>query len=242
VRINPANRGSAGPTPREFGVFPGDNTGGYTGNFLATPNEVRPYRARVDNVLPNVFADADDDTSFCNKACHLAKISNNLVKDKMIKRDGTTGNYLLAPGNKKLYLINAGEYANDNISTFFTNPHVHPNGDIITTADMLTWITAQGGNSGPSSYRYPVPGGTSNPATFSNATSSLPFFPDVTDGVRDFTNGYQSLGPIRYRYTCSSCHNPHGSPDTTNNGNNGDSWPDLRFKRMNPNTLCLQCH
>ena len=244
VRINPANRGSAGPTPREFGVFPTDNTGSYTGSFAASPNEVRPYRARVDNVAPNIFADADDENSFCNKACHVAKTSNNFVKDKMIKRDGVTGNYLLSPGNKKTYLINGGEYTNDNISTFFSNPHVHPNGDIITTDNMVRDYANLIGLTGPNYYQYPLPGGTANPGAYTvtqNGASPLPFSPDYVDGTRDFTNAWNNLGvAIKYRYTCSTCHNPHGT--TEPNTSAGEGYPDLRLRKMNPNTLCNRCH
>jgi predicted CxxxxCH...CXXCH cytochrome family protein len=251
VRINPANRGSAGATPMEFGVFPADNTGGYVGQFAASPNEVRPYRARVDNTLPNVFADADDENAFCNKACHLAKVSANFVKDKPIKRDGTTGNYLLTPANKKIYLINGGEYTNDNIANFFTNPHQHPDGEVIDTDNMVRDYANLIGLSGPTFYKYPGTG-NANPAAFTSAVNaanaasgtSLPLFPDFNgDGNRDFTNAWNNLGArIVYRYTCSTCHNPHGTTDTTGNTSGGDSYPDIRLKKSNPNALCSQCH
>ncbi len=152
---------AAGNAVIRFNVFPDDNTGGY-----GTPvNPLVRYRARVDNVAPNVYADADDANSYCNKACHLAATDS----------------------------------------------------------------------------RYPTLA-DANPAAFDNPASPLPFFPDFADGSRDFTNGYLGQGPIRYRFTCSTCHDPHGSPYTSSNGSGGDAWPDLRMKRQNPPDLCTACH
>ena len=244
VRINPANRGSAGATPLEFGVFPGDNSGLYTGSFGATGSETRPYRARVDNVSPNVFADADDENAFCNKACHAAKILPAQSKDKAIRRDGTTGNYSLAPGNKKVYQINGAEYTIDNV-TSLQYSHGHINDEIISTDNMVKDYAALIGLTGPSYYHYPNLGGAL-PGAYTvtqNASSPLPFFPDFGDGTRDFTNAWNNLfATIKYRFTCSTCHNPHGTTDTSGNLPNGNSYPDLREKRTNPPALCRECH
>ena len=61
---------------------------------------------------------------------------------------------------------------------------------------------------------------------------------------RDFTNGYLNRGRIVYRYTCSTCHNPHGTSEpNTNRGSEG--YPDLRHRRINPSGstyLCVACH
>jgi hypothetical protein len=245
VRENPGNRGSAPGSPTRFGVYPSDNTGSYTGSFFTFSNQNQPYRSRpywADNTQP-YLPEADDDQAYCNKACHIAKFSNNDVKDKMIKRDGTTGNYIITPGNRKIYLINGGEYTVDNISTFFSRPHVHTNGDIITTDDMVEWLKAFGGLN--VAYKYPG-AADSNPGNFNIAASSLPFRPDYQDGVRDFMNGYLNLGPIRYRFTCSTCHDPHGT--TLQNQSSSDpGYPDLRLMKSSPNTnnrnpLCNECH
>ena len=235
VRINPANRGSAGVTPMEFGVYPTDNTGSYWGQFAASLNEVRPYRARVDNTLPNVFADADDENAFCNKACHLAKISASQVKDRIVKRDDATGNYFLSPTNRKIWIVDGVEYTIDNNSNMIKH---HIDREIITTDNMVDWFKAYGGLN--TYYRYPGTG-DSNPVGFNNATSPLPFFPDFGDGIRDFTNGYQGQGLIRYRFTCSTCHNPHGTLEP-NVGTASEGYPDLRLRKTNPNALCNQCH
>jgi hypothetical protein len=243
VRINPANRGSAGGAPMEFGVYPNDNSGSYTGSFGATGSENRPYRARIDNTAPNVFADADDDNAFCNKACHAAKILSGYAKDKVIKRDATTGDYLLTSGNRKIYVINGGEYTIDNVADLQYS-HVHPNAEIISTDNMVKDYAARIGLTGPSYYHYPTLGGAL-PGSYTlaqNASSPLPFFPDFGDGVRDFTNTWNGLGATKYRYTCSTCHNPHGTTDTAQNFSGGDSYPDLRLKKRNPNALCQQCH
>jgi len=240
VRENPANRGSAPGTPTRFGVFPGDTTGSYTGSFIAFPNENRPYRARVDNTAPDVSADADDELGFCNKACHLAKIAGSLSKDKILKRDATTGLYTLTTTNLKIYTINGQDYTKDNVANF-SGFHVHVSNGIISTDDMVTWFAdpSRGNLSGPNRYKYPGTG-TSDPAAFNNVTSPLPFFPDVPDGVRDFPIGYLNQGWIKYRFTCSTCHDPHG---TTSQNFPGNSWyPDLRLPKTNPSTLCLQCH
>ena len=239
VRGNPANRGSAPETPTRFGVYPADNTGSYTGRFIASPNENRPYRARIDNASPNVFADADDEIGFCNKACHVAKVVGSQSKDKIIKRDGATGLYTLTPTKLKIYTVNGLDYTKDNVLNF-PGFHGHVAGDIISTDNMVDWYAAVVGLSGPSRYRYPG-SGTSDPATFSSAASPLPFFPDFPDGVRDFTNGYMNNGPIKYRFTCSTCHSPHGTtlpntPATTL------GYPDLRLPRTGSGYLCAQCH
>lgn len=227
----------------EFGVYPNDNSGSYTGSFGATGSENRPYRARIDNTAPNVFADADDDNAFCNKACHAAKTSSGFAKDKVIKRDATTGDYLLTSGNRKIYVINGGEYTIDNVADLQYS-HVHPNAEIISTDNMVKDYAARIGLTGPSYYHYPTLGGAL-PGSYTlvqNASSPLPFFPDFGDGVRDFTNTWNGLGATKYRYTCSTCHNPHGTTDTAQNFSSGDSYPDLRLKKRNPNALCQQCH
>jgi predicted CxxxxCH...CXXCH cytochrome family protein len=233
VRTNPANRLGAGGTIRRFGVFPTDNTGSY-----GTPlNQNIWYRARVDNVAPNVFADAADENNFCNKACHMAGTVPSWSKEKLLKRDGTTGLYQLS-GQKKTFLIEGAEYTIDNTSV---RMHGHVNNEIITTDDMVAWYATATGSTGPSKYKYPG-SGNANPATFNNLSSPLPFFPDYGDGSRDFTNGYLGQGLVRYRFTCSTCHNPHGSTYTSSNAIGGEAYPDLRLKRTNPNDLCNACH
>jgi predicted CxxxxCH...CXXCH cytochrome family protein len=237
VRENPVNRRTAGPTPMRFGVFPSDNLN--LGVYGTAQNV--PYRARVDYTLPNVFADADDDHVFCNAACHDVTASRR--KDKVIRRDDNiTGNYTTtgAPSFKKIYIVNGVQYTNDNTQTWM---HGHVNDEIITTDNMVIYYKNLIGLTGPSYYRYPrFPSGPSdaNPATFNNLSSPIPFFPDFVDGSRDFTNGYLGLGPIRYRFTCSTCHNPHGTTLANTSGSNG--YPDLRLRRMNPADLCNECH
>jgi len=245
VRENPANRGSAAGTPTRFGVFPGDTTGSYTGTFIAFPNENRPYRARVDNTAPDIHADADDELGFCNKACHLAKISGSLSKDKIIKRDGSDGLYILSRATNndfvKTYTINGQDYTKDNVMNY-PGFHGHASNGIVSTDDMVTWFAdpSRGNLSGPSRYKYPGTG-TSNPAAFNNVTSPLPFFPDVPDGVRDFPNGYLNQGWIKYRFTCSTCHNPHGTT-LPNTAISILGYPDLRLPRTGPGYLCGECH
>jgi hypothetical protein len=106
---------------------------------------------------------------------------------------------------------------------------------------MVAWYRIAAGRTGSPVYKYP---GTANadPAGFNNLASPLPFFPDFADGVRDFDNGYLDRGAIRYRFTCSTCHDPHGSPYTATNGIGGYSYPDLRLKRQSPADLCVACH
>jgi predicted CxxxxCH...CXXCH cytochrome family protein len=233
VRTGPANRSAAGATVMRFNVFPNDNTGSY-----GTPvNQNIWYRARVDNVSPNAFADAADENNFCNKACHIARLDASFSKERYIKRDGTTGLYQLT-GLKKTYITEGIERTNDNISV---RNHGHVNNEIISTDDMVTWFASLTGKTGPGHFRYPG-SGNANPATYNNLTSPLPFFPDYADGSRDFTNGYLNQGLIRYRFTCSTCHNPHGTPYSTQNTIGGEAYPDLRMKRLNPNELCVACH
>lgn len=235
----------------KFGVFPTDNlSGGGYGTAQSAP-----YRARVDNnaATGNVFADADDDTMFCNIACHLARTNQRYAKDKKIKRDATTGLYLPAGSgiaSKKVYLIQGPdasptEYTNDNIA-FPNDKHVHPNGEIISTNDMVNWWKALIDLSGPSFYKYPGTG-NANPDTYDSAANlaaaqggNLWLFPDAVDGARDFPNGYNGFGRIRYRYSCSTCHNPHGNNLPNTPGANG--YPDLRLLRNSPATLCDSCH
>ncbi len=230
VRENPDNRRSRPVGPFRFGVFPNDNTGSYG---AAVPNQSVNYRSRVDNN----YADADDENRYCSVACHIARLDATYSKEMIVRRDGITGNYLLAPDNNKVYLVNGEEYTRN---TRTSTQHVHPNGEIITTDDMVDYYKMATGLSGPSRYKYP---GTSdaNPAAFNNAASPLPFFPDLVDGSRDFTNAYNDTGlRIKYRFTCSTCHNPHGTP--LSNVLVGEGYPDLRESKKNPDILCLECH
>ncbi len=229
VRPNPVNRASATALPQRFGVFPADNTGG-NGPPL---NQNIPYRSRVDlNV-----ADASDASNYCNKACHIARFDPSWSKERYRKRDDNTALYLLA-GTKIISIINGKEYTRDNVST---RSHAHNNNDIITTDDMVAWYAQVTGSTGPSHYKYP--GRTdANPRFFNTALSPLPFNPDFPDGSRDFGNGYSNLGPIKYRFTCVTCHDPHGSAYRSWNSPGGDAYPDLRLKKNNPSALCGQCH
>jgi hypothetical protein len=242
VRNNPINRMAAGGTIVRFGVFPADNTGSY-----GTPaNQDLWYRARIDNnyATGNVFADAADENNFCNRACHAAATIPSWGKDRIIKRDGATGLYLYTGANQKIFITNNGasfapvEYTRDNTTS---RMHGHVNNEIISTDDMVADYATRAGITGPSMYHYPG-SGNANPATFNNLTSPLPFFPDFVDGSRDFTNGYIGQGLIRYRFTCSTCHDPHGSPSVSSNVVGGDAYPDLRLKRNNPSDLCFACH
>jgi predicted CXXCH cytochrome family protein len=230
VRENPVNRMSANGSPQRFGVFPGDNLSG--GGYGAAQSV--PYRARV---IADV-ADADDANGYCNKACHFARTDASWSKEKMVKRDDATGLYLLSATQEKVYLVEGVERTIDN-----TTPrmHGHVNNEIIATDNMVSWYAAARGFTGSSRYKYP---GSANadPAAFNNALSPLPFFPDHPDGFRDFTDGYLGRGLIRYRYTCSTCHDPHGSPLPSSNGFGGEAWPDLRLKRTLPADLCYACH
>ncbi len=230
VRENPDNRRSRPVGPFRFGVYPSDNTGSYG---AAVPNQSLDYRSSVDAG----YADADDENGYCNVACHIARLDDMYGTDKIIRRDDVTGNYLLATDGNKVFLVNGVEYTKDNTSSF---QHVHANGEIIPTDDMVGFYGAASGTSGPSRYKYP---GTAdaNPAGFNNAASPLPFFPDAVDGSRDFTNAYNNSGlRIKYRFTCSTCHDPHGT--VLSNIPMGDGYPDLRERGKNPNTLCLECH
>ncbi len=233
VRTGPANRMAAGNTIGRFNVFPLDNTGSY-----GTPlNQNIWYRARVDNVSPNAFADSSDENNFCNKACHIARLDASYSKERYLKRDGTTALYQLT-GIKKTFITEGLERTVDNLSI---RNHGHINNEIISTDDMVGWYKTAAGITGPSFYRYPG-SASALPGSFNNLTSPLPFFPDYGDGTRDFTNGYLGQGLVRYRYTCSTCHNPHGSPYSTSNSIGGDAYPDLRLKRQNPSDLCTTCH
>ncbi len=232
VRENPQNRRSAGATPRMFGVYPNDNTGSY-----GTPqSQFLNYRSRV---VPN-YADAGDENAYCNVGCHWALTHNDnaFLKDKMIRRDNITGNYILAPDNRKVYLVNSVEYVGD--TTALPDSHGHSNAEIIPTKDMVDYYAAAAGLTGPSRYRYP--GGNARPDSFNNATSPLPLFPDYgPDGDRTFDNAYNGTGwVLTYRFTCSTCHNPHGT--TLPNTSGGSGYPDLREPRNSPPTLCLRCH
>jgi hypothetical protein len=244
VRENPMNRRAAGPTPARFGVFPSDNLA--SGSYGAGQNV--PYRARVDNnaATGNVFADADDDHNFCNTACHSV-IPSVRRKDKIIRRDDNiTGNYTPTgpPSNNKIWIANGLQYTKDNAATWM---HGHVNNEIISTDNMVIYYSGLIGLTGPSYYKYPGLGGSA-PGIFTSAVNaanaasgnSLPFFPDFVDGSRDFTNGYIGLGPIRYRFTCSTCHNPHGTNLSNTPGASGN--PDLRLPRTNPSDLCNVCH
>jgi predicted CxxxxCH...CXXCH cytochrome family protein len=238
IRENADNRRTAGGTPMRFGVFPNDNLS--LGGYGAAQNQ--NFRARqywADNSLP-YLPEADDDQSYCNKTCHPAKLSNSLNKDRMVKRDGTTGNYLPngAPLYRKVFIVGGVEYTTDN--TVATH-HQHPNGEIIPTDSMINWYASLTGSTGPSFYQYPLTT-SSLPSAYNPATSDLPFSPDyLGDGVREFTNAYNGLGVrITYRLTCSTCHNPHGT--TLANAPGDDGFPDLRLPRANPSTLCLRCH
>ncbi len=231
VRENPDNRRARGVGPFMFGVYPNDNTGSYG---AAVPNQALNYRSRVDAT----YADAADENGYCNVACHIARLDNNYMKDKLIRRDNITGNYLLAPDNNKVFIVNGVEYTKASLSTTM---HVHPNGEIIATDDMVDYYKAASGLTGPSRYRYPA-SGNANPNTFINATSPLPFFPDYgPDNDRTFSNAYNNTGwLLKYRFTCSTCHNPHGT--TLPNTAGGSGYPDLREPKSTPDTLCLECH
>jgi predicted CxxxxCH...CXXCH cytochrome family protein len=242
VRENPSNRASAGVTPMRFGAYPIDNVGGYTGKYRAVANDNYLYRARTDNTLPNVFSDADDDQNFCAKACHPYKTDPLYAKDKMIKRDGTTGDYILA-GAKKIYIIGGAEYTVDNIVTQGAPTfHGHVDGDIIPTDNMVKDYASRIGMTGPSYYQYPLTT-SANPAVYGSPVSDLPFFPDYLDGTRDFQNayGYAPGVRIKYRFTCSTCHNPHGTT-LANTGGTARGYPDLRLPKTSPSTLCGRCH
>jgi hypothetical protein len=228
VRELPSNRHAAPRVPALFGVFPNDNLG--KGGY----GEARPipYRSRTDR---NV-ADADDDFGYCNAACHRAK------KDHVIVRDNTTGNYILTKEARIVHAIGDETYTIDTLSDlpFF---HVHVSKGIIPTDNMVDRFAKEAGITGPGYYHYPGREGSA-PSSFGaaqNATSPLPFFPDYRDGDRDFPNGYLDQGPIRYRFSCSTCHDPHGSP-LPNSDPGASGYPDLRMTWKAPNDLCRQCH
>jgi hypothetical protein len=229
VRPNPLNRSAANPVPQRFGLFPSDNTGlnGYP------QNQSVPYRARVEKN----FADADDVNGYCNKACHIARINSSWSKERIRKREGDSGLYLLT-GGKKISVVDNREYSIDNATP---RMHGHNNNDIISTDDMVGWYATATGKTGPGKYHYPgLP--DADPMRFNNALSPLPLFPDFPDGSRDYKNGYSNMGTLKYRYTCVTCHDPHGSPYPTWNGIGNASYPDLRLKKSNPSELCGQCH
>ncbi len=245
VRENPDQRRNpiAGATPARFNVFPNDSLN--TTAYGAVQNI--PYRSRQywsDNTLPDL-PEADDDQAYCNKACHLAKYSAGFAKDKMILRDGNTGNYILTSANKKMYLVDGSQYTSDNLYSR-TNRHGHVNGEIIPTDNMVRDYANLSGITGPVYYQYPLSAGISSPAAYNTNNSTLPFLPDIVDGSRDFTSAWKNLGVrIPYRFTCSTCHDPHGtalqnisSPDPRY----PDGYPDMRLSKSNPNTLCVQCH
>ncbi len=227
VRSNPSNRRNAGSTPLSFGPFPADSL---AGGGYGVPQNV-PYRARIVGNL----ADAADDHGYCNKACHIAGLSISYSKERMYKRDGTTGLYRLN-GVRKIYLTEGVERTVDNV---MSRMHGHVNNEIIPTEDMVLWYEEASGMA-MSRYHYPGSGGAS-PQAYDNAVATLPLFPDYPDGSRDFTNGYLDEGLIRYRFTCSTCHDPHGSVDPALNGLGAAAYPDLRMRKI-PGDLCNQCH
>jgi predicted CxxxxCH...CXXCH cytochrome family protein len=238
VRENPANRrtAAAGPTPARFNVYPNDNLGlGGYGTGQNVPFRSRPYWG--DNTLPYV-PEADDDQSFCNAACHAGTFSQR--KDRIVKRVEATGNYVTtgAPSFKKIYLVNGIEYTNDNS---LPAHHQHPDGEIIPTDNMVYDYAQLIGLTGPGYYQYPFTG-SSYPTAYNPALSDLPFSYDFADGTRDFTNAYNGLGVrIAYRFTCSTCHNPHGTA-LANAPGVSVGYPDLRLQKMSPSTLCNRCH
>lgn len=237
VRENPLNRraAGAGPTPARFNVYPNDNLGlGGYGTGQDVPFRSRPYWG--DNTLPYV-PESDDDQSFCNTACHAGGFFRR--KDRIIKRDAATGNYVTtgAPSFKKIYIVNGVEYTNDNS---LPSQHQHPDGEILPTDIMVFDYAQLISMSGPSYYQYPFTG-SSHPAAYNPTLSDLPFSYDFADGTRDFTNAYNGLGVrIAYRFTCSTCHTPHGT--TLANSPGAVAYPDLRLPRMGPGYLCGQCH
>lgn len=229
VRSNPLNRSSAKPVPERFGLFPSDNTGlnGYP------QNQNIPYRARVEKGL----ADAADVNGYCNKACHIARLNSSWSKERMRKREEDSGLYILT-GGKKVSIVEGREYSIDNATP---RMHGHNNNDIISTDDMVSWFAQATGKTGPGKYHYPGRP-DADPARFNNALSPLPLFPDFPDGSRDFKEGYSNQGLLKYRYTCVTCHDPHGSPFPAWNTIGNASYPDLRLKKSNPSELCSQCH
>ncbi len=232
VRENPQNRRSAGTAPRMFGVYPNDNTGGHG----SPGNQWVNYRARVDNDV----ADAADENEYCNVACHYVGSDGSYRKDKMVLRDETTGNYILTAAGLKLYLVNGVQYTRDDILNVFTRPHGHVNGEIIPTDNMVRYYAEAANVSGPSFYQYPGLG-DANPAAYVETGAPLPFFPDYVDGSRDFTNAYSNMGVrIKYRFTCSTCHDPHGTTLPNTSGLTG--YPDLRLTRLGDGRLCARCH
>jgi hypothetical protein len=228
VREYPGNRRAAGNTPVRFGVHPGDNLakGGY-----GTPRIVS-YRSTIDR---NV-ADADEDFNYCDRACHRGR------KDHRILRDNTTGNYILDRGKRMIHVVGNATYTIDNLAAA-PRVHSHPSQGIIPTDDMAEGFARLAGITGPTRHHYPGSDGNA-PSAFGpaqNAASPLPFFPDFRDGNRDYPDGYLAHGPIRYRYSCSTCHDPHGTT-LPNSDPSAAGYPDLRMTRLAPNDLCRQCH
>jgi mono/diheme cytochrome c family protein len=244
VRHNGPNRAGAGALPRRFGVYPLDNLDAVSPAYGRTGAQNVRYFARVDNTVNgsvhNVFADAADQNRFCSVACHAD------TKEHILLRDGTTGSYVLTPQMRKIHVVDNVQYTIDNLQ--LAAAHQHVDGEIIPTDNMVRQYAALASVTGPAFYHYPnLPG--SDPASFTaalnadymNRPAKLPLFPDFADGSRDFTNGYLNKGLVRYRFTCSTCHNPHGTPEP--NANRGSpGWPDLRARRTNPNNLCNACH
>jgi mono/diheme cytochrome c family protein len=114
---------------------------------------------------------------------------------------------------------------------------------IIPTDNMVKGFADNAGISGPSYYHYPGREGSA-PSSFGaaqNLAAPLPLFPDFRDGDRDYPNGWIDQGPIRYRYSCSTCHSPHGTA-LPNDTPAAIGFPDLRMGRKSPNELCRQCH
>jgi predicted CXXCH cytochrome family protein len=245
VRRNPANRAGAGPVPARFGPFPSDNLDTVAPRYGKGGLQAYDYRARIDNAstpsLRAVFADASDEVRYCNRACH------GIAKDREYSRDGTTGLYLLSPDDKRYLLIDGYLYTVDNVGNAYY-PHVHVGQGIIPTDDMVRWWAGYTGQAGPALFHYPgLPGSDPSLPTpewnrAAAVTGGLPFFPDFPDGSADYPDAYLSHGPIRYRMSCSTCHDTHGT--LLGNSLRGDpAWPDLRMQaRGGANPLCQECH
>jgi predicted CxxxxCH...CXXCH cytochrome family protein len=241
VRHDPANRMGAGGTPVRYGLFPKETLGSFPPAYGRSGTQYTRLLARIDNVAGpgehSVFADAADQTGYCTRACH----NPSYPKDRMILRDNATGNYILGENKRKQYVIGDAVYPKDTLDPYW---HIHVNGEIIPTDDMVRWYATQAGVTGPGFFHYPDTPSSSPSSAGSewNATkrTPLPFFPDFQDGDRDFTDGYRNAGRIVYRFTCATCHNPHGTADP--NTRSGDAgYPDLRIRRTN-NAICVRCH
>jgi predicted CxxxxCH...CXXCH cytochrome family protein len=239
VRENGWNRSQAGVVPTMFGVGANDNLNTWYPPLRAQTVNYRARQYWGDNTLP-YLGEADDDQAYCNTMCHVGRFSASYVKDKIIRRDATSGNYLPgpSPAYRKIFLVNNVGYSIDNV---LASQHQHVNGEIIPTDNMIAYYAALTGSTGPSYYKYPGAAG-SLPSSYVPASSPLPLAPDYNgDGARDFTNAYNNLGQrIAYRITCSTCHDPHGN--TMANAPGNDGYPDLRLQRANPSTLCVTCH